>query len=103
MKNTLKKSLLILLLLFITFPTSILTACNKDAKDTNVQAFYDYAVTAKTTLDDLANDATNFFYTMVYNPNGIDLDIYTDLVFGSLKKKRATVQSDYDALSKLLA
>jgi len=98
MKNTLKKSLLILLLLFIAFPTTILTACNKDP---NVQAFYDYAVTAKTTLDNLADGTTEVLYTITYNPNGIDLNVYTKLALATLKKERDVVQSDYDTLSEL--
>ena len=102
MKNTLKKSLLILLLLFIVFPTTILTACNKDTKDTNVQAFYDYAVTAKTTLDVLADETTTFFYTLTYNPYDIDLTIFTNVSLPNLKEKRDAVQNDYDTLSELL-
>ena len=103
MKDTLKKSLLSLLLLFISFPTTILTACNKDtnAKDTNAQAFYDYAVTAKTTLDNLADETSTFFYTIVYNPYGIDLDVFSTLALDNVKEKRNAVQSDYYTLSEL--
>jgi hypothetical protein len=101
MKNILKKSLLILLLLFIAFPTTILTACKKDTKDTNVQAFYDYALTAKTTLDNLANETSDVFYTITYNPYDIDLEVFTNISLINLKKKRDAVQSDYDTLSEL--
>ena len=101
MKNTLKKSLLILLLLFIVVPTTILTACNKDTKDANVQAFYDYAVTAKATLDDLADETTTVFYTITYNPSGIDLNVFTNISLAILEEKRDAVQNDYDTLSEL--
>ena len=101
MKNTLKKSLLILLLLFIVVPTTILTACKKGTKDANVQAFYDYAVTAKATLDDLADETTTVFYTITYNPKGYDLSVYTNLALPVLEEKRDAVQNDYDTLSEL--
>ena len=69
----------------------------------NIQSFYDYAITAKTTLDNLAEETDTFLYTITYNPSGINLSVYTNISSSILKQKRAEVQSDYDTLSKLLA
>ena len=98
MKKILKKSLLILLLLVIVFPTTILTACKKDEK---AQEFYDYAVTAKAALDNLADETTTVMYTVTYNPYGIDLEVFTNLSKATLDKKRAVVKNDYTTLSEL--
>ena len=98
MKTKLKKASLILLILVIAFSATLMTACDSNK---SVQAFYDYAVKAKSNLDLLAEETRSIFYTITYNPGGYDLDVYTDIAIIGLNAKRTTVKNDYTTLKEL--